>query len=211
MTVHQLAEALAQRAPQHAPPGTRERAEATFTMGGATRRVVGEVRVDARGRRRERWWCDGTRLQWHELLRLSCPEAECPQAQAVWAQWIRFHQRGRPTGAAQPPQAAASLPAATAALVQEVPVAIAGHHCIARPARFSCFTPCPNRAHPPLWIQKRGWDLFEQGRCVAGGLRAHDDGTARPLLPSLQAAEAYVWARHLEAQAIVSAAASPKC
>jgi hypothetical protein len=51
-------------------------------------------------------------------------------------------------------------------------------------------------------IEKTGYDLFEHGVCVGGGLMRSGD-SARPRLPTLAAAHAFVLARHLEALAML--------
>jgi hypothetical protein len=129
------------------------------------------------------------------LLRLTCPEAECPHAQQVRAQWAAFRHRGR---VAKSPERA--LPEA---LMTEVDVTVGLQHFTARPARFPCFTPCPHGAHPPLTIEKRGFDLFEGGQCLGGGV-TECSGVRRPRIPTVQAAQAYVLARQLETQVVLA-------
>ena len=136
---------------------------------------------------------DGTRVERAVLLRLTCPETDCPQARAVRAQWQAFHHQGPARQPMQPSGADGPV-----ALMQEVPVVVGRHHCVARPQRFACFTPCPHHAHPPLMVDKTGYDLFEDGQYLGGGL-TESGGVWRPRLPSPAAAEAYVLARHLEA------------
>lgn len=202
MQMHELIQQLAASVPEGAPPGTRRRVGGRVDTGPQPHEVVAEARIDTQGRRRERWYCDGVRLQRHELMRLSCAETECPQAMALREQWAAFC--GRRTGSdarAAPAPAHAARP-----LMHEVPISVAGHQCVARPASFRCFTPCPNGAHPALWIAKQGYDLFEEGRCVGGGLRSVN-GISRPHLPNLQAAEAYLLGRQLEARAVLQAVA----
>ena len=41
-------------------------------------------------------------------------------------------------------------------------------------------------------MQKTGWDLFEAGRCIAGGvLKNPETGLSAPLLPTLEAAQSW--------------------
>jgi hypothetical protein len=41
-------------------------------------------------------------------------------------------------------------------------------------------------------MQKAGWDLFEAGRCIAGGvLKNPETGLSAPLLPTLEAAQTW--------------------
>ena len=201
MNVHDLIADAERRLPENAPIGTRHRAEGIVTSGSARHHVAVAVRIDAKGRRRDQYFCDTVRVPRHVLLRLTCAETECPQAQAVCEQWARFHQRG---SASRRPRLA---PPQGGPLMSEVDVAVAGHECVARPARFNCFGPCPNQAHPPMWIEKTGFDLFENGTCVGGGI-LREPGTCRPRLPSIVAVQAYLLARRLEALAALNAAAT---
>jgi hypothetical protein len=88
----------------------------------------------------------------------------------------------------------------------EVSVTLGSQHFVARPARFPCFTSCPHRAHPPLRIDKSGFDLFEDGTCLGGGI-ARQNGVLQPRIPNVRAAEAFVLARRLEALAALRKAA----
>jgi hypothetical protein len=214
MQVVEMLGEIARRVPEGAPAGTRHRVEVDGPAGRGLGRIAVEACVDHRGRRRERFWCDGVRLQRPEFLRLTCAEAECPQVVSMREQWLAFQRRrsGRPVPARAEPFRPQALP-----LMQEHPLAAAGHRCVARPATFRCLTPCPNGAHPPMWIDKRGWDLFEDGVYIGGGVapvagdagaggEAGDGLTTRrsaPRIPTLPAAEAYVLARALEAAAVL--------
>lgn len=198
MNVLDLDDEAHRRVPAEAPFGTRWKGTSRVTTLHGTHTVAVAARIDARGHRREQFWCDEVRVERAVLLRLTCQETECPHAIEVRAQWLAFHRRA-PARAAQPsmnPQA----------LMADIPVTVGRHPIVARPARFPCFTHCPNGAHPPLNIDKTGFDLFEEGVCVGGGV-ADLGGVLRPRLPSVRAAEAFVLARHLEALAAVSRAA----
>ena len=202
MNVHELVAEVEQRVPEDAPAGTRFQASGVVTTDHGAHLVVVAARIDMKGRRREQYFCDGTRLQRYVLLRLICAETECPQARMVREQWNEFHWRrgeARPRRASDSPQ--------SEVLMREVPIAVAGQRCVARPARFNCFSACPNRAHPPMRIQKTGYDLFEDGACLGGGVTSKE-GFCRPRLPSVRAAEAFLFARHLEALAMRDAAAN---
>ena len=177
--------------PIGAPFGVRWRGVAAVTVAGAAHQVSVAARIDHKGRRREQCLLDGVRVERSVLLRLTCAEIECPQAKFVRAQWDAFHRRA-PRAKAQPLQARP--------LIEEHALVVGHHQCTARPARFTCFTHCPNRAHPALLIEKTGYDLFEQGVYVGGGLVKSRDG-AHPRLPTLEAAKAFVLARQLEAMA----------
>lgn len=189
MNVLQLIDEVRRQVPDGAPAGTRWHATSVVATAHGPHTVEVTARIDAQGRRREQFWCDGTRVEQHVLLRLTCAEVECPHAVAVRAQWQARH-----------PQDPAKVPAARAAqrsLMQEIPVNVGGHQLVARPARFPCLTPCPHKAHPPLTIDKTGFDLFEDGHCLAGGVMDLN-GVRKPRLPSVVAAEAFVLARQIE-------------
>lgn len=196
-TVTDLLDEMDRQVPQTAAVGTCWQGQARVRVGPASHQLVVAARIDARGRRRAQYAVDGTRVERAVLLKLTCPEAACPQNQAVRAHWATFRGQvpGRP--------AARRLQAEP--LMQEVPVVVGRHHCVARPQRFACLTPCPHHAHPPMVVDRTGFDLFEQGQYLGGGLTEHG-GVCRPRLPSLAAAEAYVLARHLEALVAVETA-----
>lgn len=192
--VLQLIREAKQKVPLGAAFGVRWRGVAQVVLPGVSHQVSVAARIDHKRRRREQFTLDGVRVDRSVLLRLTCAETECPQAKAVRAQWDAFRRRP-PRPRLPPPQARP--------LIEEFALLVGGHQCSARPARFTCFTHCPNRAHPALLIEKTGYDLFEDGVYVGGGLQQCGDG-ARPRLPSLEAAQAFVLARQLEAQATLS-------
>lgn len=224
-TVLTLLDTLERQVPPGAPCGTRWSGRAAVRVGAAGQPRVHAVqvaaRIDERGQRRVQFSVDGVRLERSVLLRLTCAETECPQARAVHAQWQQWH-RAHPKAALGSAAGAGMAPARTAEptwapeqvdataaqpapLLREQPVVVGRHHLVARPARFACFTPCPHGAHPPMTIDKTGYDLFEDGQCVGGGLHV-EQGVPRPRLPNLPACEAYVLARHLEGLAALEQA-----
>jgi hypothetical protein len=198
MTVPELIAHVARLVPEGAPFRTRGSASAHVAAPDGPHLVTISARIDAKGRRREHLLVDGVRVERPVLLRLTCAESQCPQSTAVRQQWAAFHGRrqGAPE-AAEPP-----APPRPRSLIEEVPVVVARHRCIARPARFECFTPCPHHAHPPMRITKTGYDLFEGEQYLGGGV-VEDRGVRRPRLPDLRAAEAFVLARYLEALALL--------
>jgi hypothetical protein len=197
MNVPQLLDEVRRRVPLDAPFGTRWKGATVVSTALGRYQVAAAARIDAQGRRREQLWCDGVRVDQAVLLRLTCPEVECPQAMQVRAQWAAFHR--------QPAAAARPGPAAPQPLMAELELSMGGQRFKARPARFPCFTPCPNGAHPPMTIDKRGFDLFDDSSCLGGGV-VESGGVRRPRIPSLAAAEAYLLARHLEALAALATA-----
>ena len=197
MTVPELLASLQRQVPPDAPTGTRWKGQAVVAGPLGRHEVAAAARIDPQGRQREQFWCDGFRVERAVLLRLTCPEAECPQAQQVRAQWAAFRRQGR---GLRPP-----VPAPLQPLLAEVPVVVGPQRFTARPARFPCFTPCPHGAHPPMTLDKQGFDLFDEHQCLGGGV-TESGGVRRPRIPSVRAAEAYVLARHLETLATVNRA-----
>lgn len=199
MIVLQLIDEVRCKVPLGAPFGTRWKASSTLTTLQRAHTVAVAARIDARGQRREQFWCDGVRVEEPVLLRLTCAETECPHALGVRAQWQAYHRRGGAGASAALESPGPRLP------MLETSVTVACHIVTARPARFPCFTRCPHGAHPPLTIHKSGFDLFEEGACLGGGV-VEAGGVRQPRIPTVRAAEAFVFARHLEALAALGAA-----
>ena len=191
---------LRRKVPLGATTGTRWQVRARVELPCAIHQLSLTARIDHKGRRIEQLLCDGVRVERAVLLRLTCPETECPHARAVRLQWDRYHRRAPVLRPAGPPR--------VGQLIEEQTLVVDRQPYTARPARFSCYTPCPNRAHPSMVIEKTGYDLFEHDTCVAGGL-ADVDGVMRPRLPTLLAAEAFLRAGHLVARAVVAALRHP--
>jgi hypothetical protein len=198
MTVLELIDEAERQVPTTAPFGTRWKGTSRVTTPHGAHTVAVAARIDARGQRREQFWCDELRVERAVLLRLTCPETECPHAVEVRGQWLAFHRRA--------PARAARVSMNPQPLMADIPVTVGRHHIVARPARLPCFTPCPHGAHPPLNIDKTGFDLFEDGVCLGGGVTEFG-GVPRPRIPTVRAAEAFVLARYLEALAALAQAA----
>ncbi len=197
MNVPRLLDEVRRRVPLDAAFGTRCKLETLVSLPDRVHRVAIAARIDAHGRRREQFWCDDVRLEEAVLLRLTCAEGECPHAQQVRAQWAAFHRQG---GAVTRP-----VPPRVQPLMAEVTLTVAGQRFSARPARFPCFTPCPHGAHPPMTIEKVGFDLFDEAACVGGGV-FRQDGVKRPRFATLQQAEAHLLARRLETLVVLDVA-----
>lgn len=209
MNVPELLDEVRREVPTGAPVGTRWKASSTLITPHGTHSIAIAARIDARGERREQFWCDGVRVELPVLLRLTCTEGECPHVVQVRAQWLAYHRAGparvafeRPLS--QPLSPSLSRPLSPS-LIAEVAVHVGQHRFVARPARFPCFTHCPNGAHPPMTIDKTGFDLFDESTCVGGGT-VETGGVRQPRLPTLRAAEAFVLARHLETLAALGVA-----
>ncbi len=197
MGVLELLAALQQRVPSGAPAHSRARDSTVVRTAHGRIQVDAAVRIDTQGQRREQFWCDGVRVERPVLLRLTCAETECPHAVQVRRLWLARSGQQATAEAALAPQ--------PQHLLTEQTLSMGGQTVTARPARFPCFTPCPHHAHPPLMIHKAGWDLFEHGVAIGGGL-AGGGGVPRPRFPSLAAARAHLLARRMEALAALAAA-----
>lgn len=198
LNVPRLLDEVRRRVPVDARFGTRCKLETEVRLPDRVHRVAMAARIDILGRRREQFWCDGVRVEQAVLLRLTCAESECPHAMQVRAQWAAYHRRVDPTLARPAPPTAQPL-------IAEVRLVVAGQRFMARPARFPCFTPCPHGAHPPMTIEKTGYDLFDEAGCVGGGV-LKSGGVRRPRFATLKEAESHLLARRLEAMAAVKAA-----
>jgi len=160
MVIEQLEAQVRAELPANALAGARARA--AVVRDGQEIEVV--YRVDRNGKRVLNYSYAGARMERQVLLMLLCTEGACPKAQEVRQRWRAFN------GHADRPAPSRVTPLRVLPLMEEVPVEAAGHRCVARPASFECRTPCPVGAHAPEVLRKPGWDLFEDGIWVAGGL-----------------------------------------
>jgi len=127
------------------------------------------------------------RLERSVLLQLLCPEAACPHCKRTQAQWRAFRGQVAPV----PPQTRESFQFRH--LVEEVTIEVAERTYFARPAAFQCLSPCPVNAHPPMVIRKTGWDVFANGRYLAGGLTTNaDTGMSEPLFATVAAVRTWI-------------------
>jgi hypothetical protein len=158
--------------------GTKARARAVAALNGSLVEVF--ARRTHRGTVAFGYGYCGVRLERRALLLLICPETACPKAEVARELWRQRLGQKPPQ-----PTRAASRRLEVASLFVEVPVEAGNRACVARPASFVCLTPCPVGAHAPAPLKKAGWDLFEGGRFIAGGL--NNDVPARPVFPSITA------------------------
>ena len=94
MTVLEFIDEAVRQVPVSAPPGTCWKAAAEIATPHGRHTVAVEARIEADGRRHEAFRFDDSPIERHLLLRLTCREAECPQAVAVRAQWLALHAPG---------------------------------------------------------------------------------------------------------------------
>lgn len=129
----------------------------------------------------------GVRMERKTLLTLACPEQSCPCRAALLSKW-----RQRQAIAIKPTPSRRFQPVVRP-LFEEVEIRAHGRCCQARPALFQCLTPCPNAAHAAVPMQRSGWDLFEAGRYIAGGVIKHTKtGISVPLFPTLETAKTWL-------------------
>ncbi len=127
------------------------------------------------------------RLERAVLMQLLCPEAACPHCKRTQAQWRAFRGLVAPTTA--PTRESFQF----RHLVEEVTIEDGGRTLIARPAAFQCLSPCPANAHPPMVTRKTGWDVFANGRYLAGGLTTNaDTGMPEPMFPTIAALRVWI-------------------
>lgn len=176
-----------------------------------------QLRVARDGDLRFTYTLAGLSLERAALLMLICTEAHCAQAQAVKARWAE-RQQATPMAGAGPLQSAARKAAVPAGLgfrplqvqplMQEAHFEVAGHHCTARPATWPCLRHCPVQAHEPVTVNLPGWDLFENGVWLAGGVvdAAAEGGCGqRPRFQTLQDAQDWMRSQQHSAQAALAA------
>jgi len=130
---------------------------------------------------------DGVRLERAVLLLLICPENACERSQAAKHQW----QVRKPAPPALQRRPRTTLKGAVsvegAQLFEEVPVHCVAGSYVARPASLKCLVACPVNAHQPTMMRKSGWDLFRDGKYVAGGvLRIPETGGSSPRFPLIE-------------------------
>lgn len=182
MIIDQLEAQAAAGLPEPALKGARSVASAQLPPGLAVEVIC---RINRNGQRVFDHRCNGKQMSRRTLLLLLCPVRACPQSSAVLQRWQDFHG-GTPLPAARGGRAPRAGAPAAARLIDEVVIDAAGHHCVARPARFACLTACPMGAHPPQVLDLPGWDLFEDGAWLAGGsVTDPATGQVRPRLPTL--------------------------
>ena len=166
------------------------RAKATLDDHGTT--------IEVRARRRKDgavvlgYSYGGARLERAVLLLLICPVAACERSQSAKSQWkarnpappvLQRRSRNAVTFGAN---------GAEARLFDEVPVNDGKGLCVARPASFAVHVACPVNAHKPVLMTMKGWDLFTNGKYMAGGLICSDfSGAKVPRFGSIEAAN--VW------------------
>jgi hypothetical protein len=162
----------------------QKRTVAVLYVNGDRLEVLG--RIGAGGAIRLGYSYCGVRMERKTLLTLVCPEQSCPCRVASLAKW-RQHQ-----GIVIPAAPSPRFQPMARPLFEEVEIRANGRSCQARPASFQCLTPCPHAAHAAIPMQKAGWDLFEAGRYIAGGvLRDPETGLSAPLLPTLDIAQTW--------------------
>lgn len=129
----------------------------------------------------------GTRLERSVLLQLLCPEMECSLCKITNNKWQAL--QGAAIAKVRQPLQSYQF----AHLMEEITIATREQTYIARPATFKCLTACPMKAHKPIVISRTGWDVFNRGKYVAGGLVANPETLAlEPMFPTTEQAHAWI-------------------
>lgn len=156
------------------------------------------LRINRNGQRAFTYTLEGMRLERATLLKLVCMDIHCPDAASVREKWARV--QGMPTRAnvnrprAPTARGLAYRPLQVQALMEEETFEVAGHHFTARPAVWPCDRTCAMGAHSPVKVDLRGWDLFEGGVWIAGGLSDQITQSGRGQRPRFESlAEAKAW------------------
>jgi len=190
MIIEQLEAQARQELPADALVGARARV--AVVRDGQEIEVV--YRVDRNGKRVFNYSYAGARMERQVLLMLLCTEGACPKANAVQQRWRAFN------GHVDRPASSRVAPLRFTPLMEEVTLDADGR-CVARPASFECLTPCPVGAHAPQRLRKSGWDLFEDGVWVAGGLCIDaDTGASWPRFSTTADAQKWLDAQQAKTQ-----------
>lgn len=188
MHIDELIRAIEAAVPPGAAAGTRHHVEGRVDTGAQTHGVSIAMRIDASGRRRETWLCDGVRVEPPLLMRLTCAETDCPQSRQAQRDWTRFLRRrqglpGIPAPADPHPEPDVGIPSFQTGVRLES----GALQVEARPDRFRAYLNCPNRAHPSLSTGLPGYDVFEGCDFVTGGVQQTlHDGTVVAMGPRVR-------------------------
>ena len=129
---------------------------------------------------------EGARLERATLLALICPHHGCEESRSTKQRW---KARTRPVAhpmERRPPRLGPNLQVnEPARLAEEWTFLARDSVYIARPASFAVPVVCPAGAHKPYGSKLSGWDVFESGRNIAGGLVADPLLGATPVFPTL--------------------------
>lgn len=211
MHISELIQLIEAAVPPGAAPGTRHTVEGTVDTGAQAHAVSIAMRIDPAGRRRETWLCDGIRVQPALLMRLTCAQRDCSQAQQARRDWQNFHRRrlGLPVSHEPFGGRYAFNRERRADLVSLESGALTLQ---ARLSRFPGYAACPNQAHPPTRRDLPGYDVFEGGEYLMGGGRqVLRDGRVvdmGPALPSLEQVQALLDQSHQCARQAIGRAAA---
>jgi hypothetical protein len=167
--------------------GNKKWIEKSFAVEARTVRV--SHGVDRKGEPAFRYWFDATRVDRSVLLKLICKESLCPRHQETLAKWCKFSGLTMAKASKQ-----TKTPVHIDKLEVEQHIVLGGKSYFARPAKLSCKWNCPVGAHPPVVLQRDGWDVFSaEGKCLAGGLDpTRPKESAYPLFPSIVAVKTWL-------------------
>lgn len=94
---------------------------------------------------------------------LTCTETRCPQHQSTFQKWL-IHM-----GMTRPRQPVRTEPFGPGSLGTEEHIQLGHQIFAAREARFPVTLNCKQKAHGPLRVSVKGWDVFGEKGYLAGG------------------------------------------
>lgn len=110
-----------------------------------------------------RYWFGESRVDRRTFQALTCTETRCPQHQYTLQKWL-VH-----VGLATPGRPVRSEPFGQCSLAVEEHIQLGHQVFTAREAKFPVSLVCKQKAHAPLRMSVRGWDLFGEKGYLAGG------------------------------------------
>lgn len=132
-----------------------------IVVGGVNARVA--VQRDRKGRPVLRYWFGPNRVDRLTFQTLTCAQTRCPRHQSVIHQWSVHNGRSSATRQERIDFRRQVVLAAEERLL------LGDEVFTAREAVFPMEFHCSQRAHDPIRIQVKGWDLFDGTGYVAGG------------------------------------------
>lgn len=149
----------------------------------AARGVSARVSVqrDRKGRPVLRYWFEASRVNRSTFQTLTCAQTRCPRHQSVLQQW-RIH-----TGKALTARVEQIEFKRQVALAAEEQLSQGDEVFFAREAMFPVEFHCSQRAHDPIRIQVKGWDVFGRTGYLAGGWASE-----APLFETLKQVQAWL-------------------
>lgn len=110
-----------------------------------------------------RYWFGDSRVDRSTFQTLTCTETRCPQHQSTLQKWL-VH-----VGLAKPSRPVRCEPFDKCSLAAEEHIQLGHQVFTAREAQFPVSLVCKQKAHAPLRMSVKGWDVFGEQGYLAGG------------------------------------------